>query len=254
MRIASSPHATASARLHPRTDSWDAPCVPAGLRRLPALGTAVALAAVLTAYATADASSSGRVQPSFEEKPETPESRIPPATGSSNDYLRDTDPALLRARQILGEFNTWFAERLPELYAAGYVGGANDDVRMTTTLQWAGKSPLQEVARAEGARRGITVVIAPVRFSDAELRAGQERIWAAQDRFADVGFAVHSVAGTCLAHDGLVVGGQFVDGAADPARFAAVEELARAVTPEVVGVEDTPPPVPLGADAAVPRR
>jgi hypothetical protein len=58
-----------------------------------------------------------------EDKPETPESRVPPATGSSNDYLRATDPALLQARQTLGGFNTWFAERLPELYAAGYVAG-----------------------------------------------------------------------------------------------------------------------------------
>jgi hypothetical protein len=48
---------------------------------------------------------------------------IPPATGSSNDYPRDTDPGLLQAWQIIGEFNTWSAERLPELYAAGYVGG-----------------------------------------------------------------------------------------------------------------------------------
>jgi hypothetical protein len=104
---------------------------------------------------------------------------------------------------------------------------------MTTTLLWAGESPLQDAARAEGARRGITVVIAPVRFSDAELRAGVERIWAARDRFAAVGFAVH--------------------GTPDPARLAAVEELARTVTPEVVGVEDTPLPVMLSEDAAVSR-
>jgi hypothetical protein len=66
----------------------------------------------------------GAVRPGrSDEKPETPESRILPATGSSNDYLRDTDPGLLQAGQIIGEFNTWSAERLPELYAAGYVGG-----------------------------------------------------------------------------------------------------------------------------------
>jgi len=44
------------------------------------------------------------------EKPDDPRSRIPPPTGSSNDYLRDTDPALLQARQTLGELNIWRAE------------------------------------------------------------------------------------------------------------------------------------------------
>lgn len=196
----------------------------------------------------------GAGRPEPDEKPDTPESRIPPPTGSSNDYLRDTDPALLRAREILGEFNHWFAERLPELYAADYVGGASDDVRMTMTLQWVGESPVQEAARAEGARHGITVVIAPVRFTDAELRAGAQRIFAARDRFADVGFAVHGTSGTCLTHDGLVVMGQFVVGAPAAERLAAIEELARAITPEVVGVEDTPPPVLLSADAPALRR
>jgi hypothetical protein len=179
------------------------------------------------------------------EKPDDPRSRIPPPTGSSNDYLRDTDPTLLQARQTLGEFNTWRAERERELYDAGFVGAANDDTRLTVTLLWAGESPLQQVVREEGARRGIVVEIRPVRFSAAELRAGVHRIFAARDRFAAAGFAVHGIAGTCLSHDGLIVEGQFTDGAPSPARLAGVEELARSITPEVVGVVDTPPPVPL---------
>jgi hypothetical protein len=180
------------------------------------------------------------------EKPDDPRSRIPPPTGSSNDHLRDIDPALLKARQTLMEFNTWRAERERELYDAGFVGAANDDdTRLTVTVLWAGESPLQQVVREEGARRGIAVEIRPVRFSDAELRAGVHRIFAARDRFAAARFAVHGIAGTCLSHDGLIVEGRFTDSAPSPARLAYVEELARSITPEVVGVVDTPPPVPL---------
>ena len=95
------------------------------------------------------------------EKPDDPRLWIPPPSGSSDDYLRDTDPA---------------------------------------------------------------------------------RIFAARDRFAEAGFAAHGIAGTCMAHDGLIVEGQFADGAPSPARLARVEELARYITPEVVGVVDTPLP------------
>ncbi|HET6856515.1 MAG TPA: hypothetical protein VFH94_05395, partial [Streptomyces sp.] len=87
------------------------------------------------------------------------------------------------------------AEREQELYDAGFVGAANDDTQLTVTLLWSGESPLQQVVREEGARRGIAVEVWPVRFSDAELRAGVERIFAARNRFAEAGFAVHGIAG-----------------------------------------------------------
>ena len=66
-------------------------------------------------------------------------------------WTRRRTPKSHGSREILGEFNHWFAERLPELYAAGYVDGADDDVRLTATLLWVGESPLQEASRVEGA-------------------------------------------------------------------------------------------------------
>ncbi|GAB3905029.1 hypothetical protein GCM10029964_099680 [Kibdelosporangium lantanae] len=149
------------------------------------------------------------------------------------------------ARQkTLMEFKSWLIGQ-PGIYDSGFVASANYAETTGTTLLWAGSSPLQDIARVEGAKRGIKVTVRPVKYSRADVDRAMAALWASAKSPRWNGFVITGLAGTDLTHDGIVVDGHY-DGIGDAearGRLTAAVGLARSVAPEVVDVRIVPAPV-----------
>jgi hypothetical protein len=146
------------------------------------------------------------------------------AKGTSAAYLASVDPAVLANQDALMDYKSWLIG-VPGINGAGYVESANYRETKSTTLLWAGTSPLQATVLAEAARRGITATITPVKYSRAQLQAGIDKLLASKKDTAWNGFEVTSIRATDLTHDGLSVRGHYRN-----TPNAAVSDTKKAVT------------------------
>jgi hypothetical protein len=167
-----------------------------------------------------------------------------PTGGSTSDYLASADPVVLANQEVLMGFKSWLIE-VPGIFGAGFVESANYAESKSTTLLWTGTSTLQGAVIAEGARRGITVTIKPVKYSRRQLQDGVDKLWASASSPAWDGFVITSVTATDLNQDGLAVQGHYrsaPDESSLAARLAATQQVATGVSALVTGVSIAPEP------------
>lgn len=167
-----------------------------------------------------------------------------PGAGTTSAYLASADPVFLARQEALMSFKTWLVE-LPGIKESGFVESANSAATNSTTLLWAGSSPLQDVARAEAAKRGITLTVKPVRYTRADLRKASDAVWATKKSPQWNGFIIHGVVGTDMSHDGIIVQGHY-EGTSESeaqARLASASAYARSLSDAVVDVRITAPQV-----------
>ncbi len=111
------------------------------------------------------------------------------------------------SHEDLSALSTWIAER-PELADSGLVTHWVDDKSDVFGVLWAGPpAQLLEDLLAESRRRGVEVVVRPVKYSFAELDKAMDAIWSAQVSSAALGFGLQAVSGTNLERAGILVGG-----------------------------------------------
>jgi hypothetical protein len=149
-------------------------------------------------------------------------------------------------QKTLMRYKSWLIEQ-PGIYESGFVESANYAETTSTTLLWAGSSPLQDVARVEGAKRGITVTVQPVRYSRADLDRATASIWSSAKSAQWNGFVITGLAGTDLTHDGIIVDGHYegISAAEAEGRRATTANFARSLAAAVVDVRTVPAPVAL---------
>lgn len=167
-----------------------------------------------------------------------------PGAGTTSAYLAAADPVFVARQEALMSFKTWLVE-LPGIWESGFVESANSAATNSTTLLWAGSSPLQDAARAEAAKRGITLTVKPVRYTRAELTAARDAVWASRKSGQWNGFVVHAVVGTDMSHDGIIVQGHYegVSKSEEQRRLATASVYARSLSAAVVDVRITAPQV-----------
>jgi hypothetical protein len=131
------------------------------------------------------------------------------------------------------------------IYESGYVESANYAESHSVSLLWAGSSHLQDVARAEAVKREINLTIHPVRYSRADLQDATDKIWASKKSEQWQGLILHSIVGTDLTHDGLIVEGHYsdLDSGRAEARLSQASRFAKSIADEVVDVRITEAPV-----------
>ncbi|MFD4676382.1 hypothetical protein ACFWNN_42135 [Lentzea sp. NPDC058450] len=170
-----------------------------------------------------------------------PAAAEPASEKSVFDWLGSADPKLVAGQERLMGFKSWVVG-VPGIFDAGFVESANHAESVSTTVLWAGESPLRQTVREEADRRGITLTFKPVRHSRKALQEGADRIWASAGDAAWNGFVVTSLTGTDLTTDGLVVRGFYQGGQVNAARQARTAEVAKGLSAVVTGVQEAPKP------------
>jgi hypothetical protein len=112
----------------------------------------------------------------------------------------------MKNQEDLDAFKTWLIGR-PGITAAGFYESAVDLKARKMTLQWHGSSPLQAQAVAEGRRRGLTVVVQHVSYTQASVQRAMNLLLDPKNSAKLGGFKVNSVAGPTVGNDRLTVTG-----------------------------------------------
>lgn len=139
-------------------------------------------------------------------------------------------------------FKSWLIA-VPGIFDAGFVESANYAESLSTTLLWAGESPLQKTVREEADRRGIKLTVRSVQHSRKALEEAAGKIWGSRENAEWNGFVVTSLEATDLDTDGIVVRGHYENPAMSATQKARTSEVAKAVSTVVVGVEEAPKPL-----------
>lgn len=157
------------------------------------------------------------------------------------DWVGSADPKLVAGQERLMGFKSWLID-VPGIFDAGFVESANYAESLSTTLLWAGESPLQKTVREEADRRGIKLTVKPVQHSRKALEEGADKIWASAKNAEWNGFVVTSLVGTDLDTDGLVVRGHYENAQVSASQRARTAEVAKGLSSVVTGVEEAPKP------------
>jgi hypothetical protein len=140
----------------------------------------------------------------------------------------------MKNQEDLNSFKTWLIS-LPGVADQGfYESGVNIATR-SMTLQWHGDSALQDRAVAEGARRGLKIVIKHVGYTRASVDRAMALLLDPKNSAKLGGFQVHSVAGPTVENDNLTVAGTVTGKAATTAadisaRAPSLAPAAKALT------------------------
>lgn len=139
-------------------------------------------------------------------------------------------------------FKSWLIA-VPGIFDAGFVESANYAESVSTTLLWAGESPLHKTVREEAGRRGIKLTVKPVQHTRKAIQEAADKIWASRKNTDWNGFVVTGLKGTDLGTDGIVVRGHYENAGASAERKARTSEIAKGLSAVVAGVEEAPEPV-----------
>jgi hypothetical protein len=136
----------------------------------------------------------------------------------------------MKNQEDLGAFKTWLISR-PHIVDQGFYESAVDENARKMTLQWHGDSSLQAQAIAEGRRRGLTVVVKHVNYTQASVQRATKQLLDPRNAAKLGGFRVYSVAGPTVENDKLTVMGSPA-GQVTPSA-TAVAKAAPALAPAV---------------------
>lgn len=156
---------------------------------------------------------------------------IPEDTDISR-FISEAGPQFLTNQGDLNSFFDWIREQ-PGIAESGYLGGINDVPNRSTKLMWKGDSALQQLAVAEGSRRGIAVTVQPRKYSLDELEDAAGKILDSADEPEWKGFKISSVTALGADFDGLEINGEYSAGALrSKASVSASKEAAAEVAVE----------------------
>jgi hypothetical protein len=172
------------------------------LRRASILVSAVALA--IGAAAPAYADPGGR--PPKDPAPTKSGQGVPDATDAFQVMKSTLGITGMKNQEDLNSYKTWLITR-PGIVDQGFYESAVNIAGRTMTLQWHGNSALQAQAVAEGARRGIKVVVKHVGYTRASVDRATKALLDPSNRARLGGFRVTSVAGPTVENDNLTVAG-----------------------------------------------
>ena len=112
----------------------------------------------------------------------------------------------IKNQEDLNDFKTWLITRPGVVSQGFYESGVNINKR-SMTLQWHGNSALQAKAVAEGARRGLKIVVKHVSYTRASVDRATRLLLDPKNAARLGGFRVTSVAGPTVENDKLTVAG-----------------------------------------------
>jgi hypothetical protein len=129
----------------------------------------------------------------------------------------------MRNNEDLNSFKSWLLAQ-PNIYQEGFYESAVDISSRTMTLLWHGTSPLAQRAVAEGARRGLTILIRQVGYTRDAVRDALTTLTDPRNAGRFGGLRVVSLTGPSLTNEKLTVRLGLADaGTPNPATEAASE-------------------------------
>lgn len=157
-------------------------------------------------------------------------------TSETDDWAQQAGPSFVDNQEALTDYIGWLNDR-PEMEADGFVAPDLDIPNKSLTLLWKGGSSPQQQALAEGASRGVGVVIKQYPYSSSEIDAAQNQIFAdeAAGKFGD--FEISDIVGVpgdqttpALKIEGIVSSSSRLAAGGAPTSTSQVESRAEAST------------------------
>lgn len=166
------------------------------------------VAALLILGAAAPAGADPGATPPKDPTPTKSGQGVPDASDAYQSMLSVLGAKGMTDQEDLNDFKTWLITR-PNVFDQGFYESAVSIPDRKMTLQWHGSSPLQAQAVAEGARRGLKVVIKSVSYTRDSVERAMKLLLDPKNSARLGGFTVTSVAGPTVENDQLTVAGLF---------------------------------------------
>lgn len=166
-----------------------------------------------------------------------------PDSQSVADFAEAVGGEFLKNQATLGELSGWIQQQ-PDLRTSGYVGLVFDSPNLATRLLWKGEDKLLEAALEKAADLGIQATVEQRPHNLAEIEEIADRLLAADDQFAALGYQVEAVAGVSAESPDVALEGHFASAARTFGNQAESEVAALAA--DIAGAQ-----VQVNADTSV---